>query len=156
MSTVPHTVVVGVFLQRSDAQQAVDELRREGFAENQIGVVAREGRTLIEERSPIGQDSAAEEGAIAGTLAGASIGGLWAVGIAAGLLPAIGPVIAGGIFASLIASAAAGAIAGGILGSLIGLGIPEDEARFYEQEFQSGRTLVTVQADSRYDDAQAV
>ena len=30
------------------------------------------------------------------------------------------------------------------------------EARYYEEEFHAGRTLVTVQADGRIDDAQAI
>jgi uncharacterized protein (TIGR02271 family) len=33
------------------------------------------------------------------------------------------------------------------------MGIPEDEAEYYEGEFKSGRTIVTVKADGRYDEA---
>jgi hypothetical protein len=51
------------------------------------------------------------------------------------------------------AGALAGAAAGGLLGALAGLGIPEEEARYYEGEFKSGRTLVTVKAGDRYDEA---
>jgi uncharacterized protein (TIGR02271 family) len=36
------------------------------------------------------------------------------------------------------------------------MGVPEEEARYYDQEFRSGRTLVTVKADGRYDEAQAL
>ncbi|MGH7129004.1 MAG: general stress protein, partial [Planctomycetaceae bacterium] len=74
----------------------------------------------------------------------------------AGLLPAIGPVIAGGLLMSILASAAGGAAAGGLVGALIGLGIPEEEARFYDTEFRAGRTVVTVQAGDRYDEAFAI
>jgi uncharacterized protein (TIGR02271 family) len=84
------------------------------------------------------------------------VGALWALGIAAGMLPAIGPVIAGGLLASVLASAAGGAAVGGILGALVGLGIPEEEAKYYEGEFRAGRTLVTVKADGRYDEARAI
>jgi uncharacterized protein (TIGR02271 family) len=96
------------------------------------------------------------EGAAAGVATGAGIGALWALGIAAGMLPAIGPVIAGGLLASVLASAAGGAAAAGIIGALIGLGIPEEDARYYEEEFKAGRTLVTVKANGRYDEALAV
>ena len=52
--------------------------------------------------------------------------------------------------------AAAGAAAGSLVGALIGLGVPEEEARYYEGEARSGRTLVTVRAEGRYDEASAI
>ncbi len=60
------------------------------------------------------------------------------------MLPAIGPVIAGGALAAIAASAAGTAAAGGLIGALVGLGIPEEEAKYYESEFNEGRTVVTV------------
>jgi uncharacterized protein (TIGR02271 family) len=68
------------------------------------------------------------------------VGALWGLGILAGVLPAIGPAIAGGTLAAILSSAAAGAATAGIAGTLIGLGIPEDEANYYHQEFRAGRT----------------
>jgi len=68
-------------------------------------------------------------------------------------MPAIGPAIAGGLLASLLASAAAGAAAGSLLGALVALGLSEEEARYYEGEFSSGRTIVTVRTRGRYDEA---
>ena len=38
-------------------------------------------------------------------------------------------------------------------GALIGLGIPEEEAKYYEGEVHAGRTVVTVQAAGRFDEA---
>ena len=38
---------------------------------------------------------------------------------------------------------------GAIAGALVGMGIPEEEAKYYEGEVKSGRTLVTVRADGR-------
>jgi len=146
-------VVVGVFQDRSRAQQAVQELRRVGFTEEQIGVVIRDEATG-EAKTTKGEGSHAGEGAAIGVAAGAGVGALWALGIAAGLLPGIGPaLIGGGMLASLLTSAATGAAVAGIVGALIGLGIPEEEAKYYESEVRSGRTLVTVRADSRYDEA---
>ena len=71
----------------------------------------------------------------------------------AGVIPVIGPVIAGGTLAVILANAAGGAAIGGLLGALTGAGIPEEEARYYQGEFEAGRTLVTVTADGRYDEA---
>jgi hypothetical protein len=73
--------------------------------------------------------------------------------VAAGLIPGVGPAIAGGTLMALLASAGAGAAVGSVLGALIGLGVPEAEAGYYEGEFKSGRTLVTVKADERAGEA---
>jgi len=156
MATIERTTVVGVFADRQEAQQAVDELRRAGFREDQIGVVARDGNAPEGTAGTVEEGSKWGAGATTGVIAGAGVGGLWAIGIAAGLLPAVGPIIAGGLLASVLASAAGGAVVGGIVGALIGLGIPEEEARYYEGEFQAGRMLVTVKADGRYDEAYAI
>jgi hypothetical protein len=59
-------------------------------------------------------------------------------------------MIAGGVLAGILASAATGAAGGMLIGALIGLGIPEEEAGFYENEFRTGRTLVTVRSNGRY------
>jgi len=62
-------------------------------------------------------------------------------------------MIAGGTLMALLASAGAGATVGTVIGGLIGLGIPEEDASYYEGEFKSGRTIVTVRADARYSEA---
>jgi len=150
--------VVGVFNNRRDAQAAVRDLKAAGFRDDEIGIVGPgdgDGHGAGHHGSVDGGTHAAE-GAATGVAAGAGIGALWAVGIAAGLLPAIGPVIAGGIFASILASAAGGAAVAGLAGALVGLGIPEDEAEYYENEFKSGRTVVTVKTTTRQDDARRI
>ena len=37
----------------------------------------------------------------------------------------------------------------GLAGALVGVGIPKDEAEFYQREFESGRVVVTVAAEGR-------
>jgi hypothetical protein len=150
MHTRQRSTVVGVFEDRSQAQRAVSELRRANFREDQIGVLGRDDSAPAADRPG---ESRVAEGAAIGAATGAGVGALWALGIAANVLPGVGPVIAGGLLASVLASAAGTAVAGGIVGALIGLGIPEHEAKFYEGEFHAGRTLVTVKADGRYDEA---
>jgi len=147
--------VVAAFESRQHAQQAVEELRRSGFRDDQIGVMAQDNQ---EQASSTTDEKAsrAGTGAVAGVVAGAGVGTLWGLGIMAGLLPAIGPVIAGGTLAALLASAATGAAAAGLAGALIGMGIPEEEAHYYEGQFKSGRVLVTVNADGRYDEAREI
>jgi hypothetical protein len=146
MTVSTHITAVGVFQEPRQAQRAIDQLRRQGFEPDRIGVVG----------PGTGPGGHAREGALAGVAAGAGLGGLWAIGIAAGVLPAIGPVIAGGVLASVLASAAGGAVAGGLVGSLVGIGVQEEEANYYEGQLESGRTIVVVQADDRYAEARAV
>jgi len=156
MTTSQRSTVVGVFDDRAHAQQAVKDLRQAGFREDQIGVVARDGEAVAGAEQVTDKGSHVATGAATGVAAGAGIGALWALGIAAGILPGIGPVISGGILASVLASAAGGAAIAGVAGALIGLGIPEHEAQYYENEFQQGRVLVTVKANGRYDEAWAI
>lgn len=151
------TTIVGVFEHEHDAQQAVRELRSAGFRDDQIGVVAHNtDRDATEAARVDDGHSHAGEGAIAGIATGAGMGALWGLGIAAGFLPAIGPAIAGGVFGTVLSSAAAAAAAGGLAGAMIGLGVPEDEAQYYEGEFRAGRTLVTVKSDTRCKEATSI
>jgi len=155
MTTTERTTAVGVFNNHADAQRAVNELRRSGFSEAEIGVASRDGKMDTDATGASKTGEKIATGATAGAATGAGVGVLWGLGIAAGILPAIGPVIAGGTLAAILASAATGAAAAGVAGALVGLGLPEDEAAHYESEFQNGRTIVTVKAPSmRY--AQAV
>jgi hypothetical protein len=153
MTTKARSTVVGVFADRRHAQNAVQELKDAGFREDQLGVVAKHTDDAAGTQQ---HGSHVVEGAVTGVVAGAGVGALWCLGIVTLGLPAIGPVIAGGIFAAALASAAGGAVIAGIAGALIGLGIPEEEAHYYEGEFKSGRTLVTVKADNRYDEAWSI
>ena len=103
----------------------------------------------------VGDKTEAGAGAAAGAVSGGIIGGV--IGAAAALLiPGFGPAIAGGILLATLGGVAIGAAAGGLLGTLIGMGVPEEEARYYEGEFGSGRTIVTVRADGRQQEAMEI
>lgn len=147
MMTTTTNLVVGVFKDRANAQDAIRDLRQLGIPEEHIGVIGP---------GDDGTGTKVEEGAGIGAMAGAGTGALWALGIAAGVLPAIGPVVAGGLLGSLLASAAGAAAVGGVVGALVGLGIPEDEAHFYEGELTSGRTVVTVRDEYHQGEAERI
>ena len=100
--------------------------------------------------------SEAGTGAIAGVLAGLGLGALAGLGVLSGVIPVVGPAIAGGTLGIILSNAAVGAGVGGLVGALVGAGIPEHEAQYYQGEFESGRTIVTVQADGRADEAMAI
>jgi len=135
--------VVAVFHSHAEAQKAVRELKGAGFTDEQIGIAAKDEQGTYQEQT---DGNMAGQGATAGAVGGLGAGALWGLGIIAGVLPAIGPVIAGGALAAIAASAVGTAAAGGLIGALVGLGIPEKEAEYYEGEFNSGRTVVTVKS----------
>src|SRR3954471_8462417 len=141
--------VVGLFHNQADAERAIQRLKEYGFSENQIGVALKDRKRqdeLIE-----GTGTQAAEGAAAGALGGGVLGGV--IGLLAGVgalaIPGVGPIIAGGTLASTLAGAGIGAAAGGLIGALAGMGVPEEDARHFDQGFQAGGTLVTVDAGSR-------
>jgi uncharacterized protein (TIGR02271 family) len=145
--------VVGLFHNQTDAERAIRRLKEEGFTEDQIGVALKDRKRqdeLIE-----GTGTQAAEGAATGAIGGGVLGGV--IGLLAGVgalaIPGIGPIIAGGTLASTLAGAGIGAAAGGLIGALAGMGVPEEDARHFDQGFQAGGTLVTVNAGSRAEEA---
>jgi uncharacterized protein (TIGR02271 family) len=145
--------VVGLFRDRSNAESAIRELKDAGFTEKQIGVAMRnaeEQRELMEDTG-----STAAEGAAVGAVSGGVVGGL--IGLLGSLLiPGVGPIVVGGVLASTLAGAGIGAAAGGIIGALMGLGVPEADARHFDEGIRTGGVLVTVDADDRIAHAIAI
>jgi hypothetical protein len=152
MAASPGTTLVGVFESRADAEQALADLNALGFADEDLGIAVRStdeaatGGTATGEGASAaagGMETESAEGAGVGLVAGGILGA-----VAALLIPGVGPAIAGGLLsATVLASAAVGAGLGALAGALIGLGIPEEEARYYQSEFEQGRAVVTVRAD---------
>src|SRR5262249_36416411 len=139
----PQTVCIGTFADRRVAEHFVDELRRAGFGEEQIGVVM-----------PGGSPPPPAEGDtnLAGALTSGAVGAFAGLALAVGLLPGVGPVMAGG----LLAGSLGGAAVGGVLGSLLAHGLSEEEARHHEGQLRDGRSLVVVQAAGRTAEALAI
>ncbi len=142
--------VVGLFTNRPDAESAIRELKAAGFGEDRIGVALQnrdEQRDLMDTTG-----SEAAEGAATGAVSGGVVGGL--IGLLGSLLiPGVGPIVVGGVLASTLTGAGIGAATGGIIGALVGLGVPETDARHFDEGLRSGRTLVTVNAGERTGEA---
>jgi uncharacterized protein (TIGR02271 family) len=152
------TTVVGVFHNTDDARDAIDALKKADFPADSIGLLAHDRERSRELAEETGTRSHAGEGAATGLVAGGILGGLggWLVGIGALAIPGVGPFIAAGALGAALTGAAIGAGVGAVAGALIGLGIPKEEAEYYEGEVRGGRTLVTVQSDGRYDEARSI
>jgi len=155
MKAQQRSTIVGVFEDRRHADQAVKELRDAGFRDDQIGVAMRhtEGST---EAVTDEHDTHAGTGTIAGVLTGLGLGALAGLGVLSGVIPVVGPAIAAGTLGVILSNAAAGAGIGALVGALVGAGIPEEEAKYYQGEFEQGRTIVTVNADGRSDEVTTI
>jgi uncharacterized membrane protein len=153
-SMVERHAVVGVFAATTHAIEALNELRDAGFNAEQISVVARdtEMTSEISEQTDLIAEEAGK-GALVGTFLGGVAG--WLLGISALAIPGIGPVIGAGIVGTTLVGAGLGAAAGGLIGALGVYGIPEDDARVYEEEVRQGGVLLTVHAESAEQAAQA-
>lgn len=150
-----------LFSNRDAAERAINELKALGFRGDQIGIAMRDRNA----QGQLVQDTGtkAAEGATTGAIGGGLLGGVvgFLVGIGALAIPGIGPIVSAGVLstalgtagATAVAGAGVGAVAGGIVGALVGLGIPENEAKYFETGFREGRTLVTVNAGNRVQEA---
>jgi hypothetical protein len=124
-----------------------NQLLGSGFSDDDISVLfpdPEETRHFAHEKRTKGP-----EGAAAGAGGGAVIGGAlgWLVGIGAVTIPGVGPFMAAGPIMAALAGAAAGAAAGGLTGALIGIGMPEFEAKQYEERMKGGNILISVHTE---------
>ncbi len=141
MTPTTGCTVVALFEGQEEAAAAIGELRQAGFNDAELGVAAR-GRghgPPTSGQGPSGPPTAGT-GAAVGLVVGAAIAG-FALGNVPGAL--------GGGLAALLG----GALTGGLIGALIDLGIPEQDARFYNDEVRAGGILVTVRAGDRCQEA---
>jgi uncharacterized membrane protein len=135
--------VVGLFRDQRDAEHAIRNLKEAGIDESRIGVAMRDRD---------GQRELAED--TTGRILGGAVGLL--VGVGALAIPGLGPIIAGGALASTLAGAGIGAAAGALIGALVTMGVPEDDARYFETGLRQGSVLVTATAGSRGQEARDI
>jgi hypothetical protein len=143
-------MVSAVFRDRANAQKAFEWLCGRGYRSEDVNVLMSDATRAryfpSHEEGRLGTASAAAEGATVGGAIGTAIGATLAAVAAIGptlAVPGLGLVIAGPIAAAL-AGAGVGAVTGGILGALIGWGIPEPNARAYEQALREGGVVIGV------------
>jgi hypothetical protein len=139
--------VLGLVDSEGQAERIVDGLKAAGFSNNDISVLFPDKsgtRDFAHE-----QHTKAPEGAAAGAGTGGVLGGVlgWLVGIGSLAIPGVGPFIAAGPIMAALAGAGVGAAVGGLSGALIGLGIPEYEAKQYEEKIKQGNILISVHSE---------
>jgi hypothetical protein len=133
---------------RSQAEQIVERLKIANFSNNDISVLFPDKETSRDFAHE--KHTKAPEGIATGASTGGVVGGAlgWLVGIGALAIPGVGPFIAAGPILAALSGAAVGATVGGIAGGLIGLGIPELEAKRYENKIKAGNLLISVHTDN--------
>src|SRR5688572_28239511 len=151
-ATDPQRAIVGVFDDRIAAEEAVNALQEAGFAHDKVGYAIRGADEVAGGMIVDAVGTKDGKGAVAGAVTGGMVGGVLAAAVSL-LLPGVGPVVASGVLASFFGGTIAGTAVGGILGAMTGLGVSEEEARFYEKQFHEGRAIVAVKPGARLADA---
>ena len=129
------------------AERIIDELKSIGFSSNDISALLPDKRTTKDFAHE--HNTKAPEGATAGGVAGLGVGAAlgWLAGIGALAIPGVGPLIAAGPIMGALAGGAVGGATGGVIGALVGLGIPEFEAKRYEEKVRGGNILLSVHTE---------
>ncbi|WHY02597.1 general stress protein [Neobacillus sp. DY30] len=137
--------LVGVYDSEQEVIQAVEDLKRQGYASEDISVIGKDKDVVKDINDTTGTTT--EKSALTGAATGGALGGILGLlaGVGALAIPGIGPIVAAGPIAATLTGAAAGAGIGGLAGVLVGLGIPEDEADRYEGYVKEGKFLVVVE-----------
>lgn len=147
-------VVLGVFSDRMNAEDAISKLEARGYNPKDMSILMKDTHEAKEIATDTGANVA--EGAVKGAGTGAVVGGI--AGFLAGtMMPALGGFLIGGPIgaalgltgaaASTVSGAATGAVAGGLIGALTNtFGLTEDEAHDYETRINEGGILIAVPA----------
>jgi outer membrane lipoprotein SlyB len=128
----------------SHAEHIVEELKKAHFSNQAVSILFQDKnntRDFAPEHQTMAPE-AAVTGAIPGGLLGGTLG--WIAGIGAFAIPGVGPFIAAGPLMAALGGTLVGATAGGVAGALIGFGMPEIEAKRFEEKLQKGNTLMSV------------
>ncbi len=136
--------VYGITGTPADTAQAIDRLRAAGFMATDVSVLTAHNQG--DEGLAIERQTKSLEGTATGASAGGVLGGV--LGLLAGMgtlaIPGLGIFVAAGPLLATLSGIGIGASVGGLTGGLIGLGIPEYEAKAYQDHLEKGRVLIAV------------
>lgn len=141
---------VGTFPTRQDAEVALIELRDSGFNMKQISAIAQNppdekqlADVEIKSSSTRAKDGA-ETGAIMGATTGGMLGLIGSLSVLA--IPGVGLATEVAILlGNALLGSGFGAAGGSLVGGLIGWGIPEEQAKYYEELLSQGNYVVLVE-----------
>ncbi|MBE9046454.1 hypothetical protein IQ255_18920 [Pleurocapsales cyanobacterium LEGE 10410] len=141
---------VGSFPTREDAEVALIELRDCGFNMDRISAIARNpateeqlGEVEVKSSSSKTKDGA-ETGAVMGATTGGMLGLIGSLSILA--IPGVGLATEVAVLlGNALLGSGFGAAGGSLVGALIGWGVPEEQAKYYDELLSQGEYLVVVE-----------
>jgi uncharacterized membrane protein len=136
--------ITAVFEARVQAENALRKLEQLGLTRDDVTLLVSEDAR--KRHFTIEKGSKAEEGAVAGASIGGLAGALFMAMTTTGAMAIPGlNIIASGALIGGLAGLGAGAATGGLVGTLVGLGVPEHEAKLYEDSINKGAILLAVE-----------
>jgi hypothetical protein len=155
MAVIGYAAVVGIFEQRSQAEQAVAELKGAGFCDEQITYLSR-GRVKLREALPSGRLLTWMEKRTHLPLAGGIIGGL--SGALFSLAVALCLSLLGGqpdysLVVAVLEGTLLSALGGGFLGALLKGGLIGWGTQYVEEPVPADQTIVMVRTLERQHEA---
>ena len=142
---------VGVFTQLREAERSVEDLKRAGFAQDEIGIVGNvspDDAALPMAASAQAPEYNVTEGVLAGGLAGAIVGFVVLLAI-----PGLGEVSGFGRWFEWVGGLLVGGAVGGFLFAFVGLFLSRRRAYYLRQQLDKGRYIVTVRSPDRKQEA---
>lgn len=158
------SITVGVFTIVSNAEAAINEVRKLGIPDASISYLYQNRAGELTKQSaadaiaePVADTAKqAASGAASGAVTGGAVGALAGLAVVTGVLPGLGALFIGGPLAAALglgatastiaAGAATGAVAGGLIGALTGIGVSEPDAHLYEERIKKGDVMVVVES----------
>ncbi|MBD1904736.1 general stress protein [Funiculus sociatus GB2-A5] len=145
---------IGVFSNREEAQQGINELKASDFPMDKVSVIARDADhndqlSGAEMSDRVGsQDVGSATGVVADAVTGATWGTVL-VGLTSLAIPGVGPVLAAGSLGVALLTGVAGTGLGALASNnlvkaMTDLGIPEEQARAYSDRLHLGKYLLIV------------
>jgi hypothetical protein len=147
---LPKKHAVGTFPTRKDAETALIELRDAGFNMDRVSAIAEkpQNQAKIANVEVKSSNQRAIDGAETGAIMGATTGGMLGLLGSLSILAIPGVGIATEV-ALLLGNAflgsAIGAAGGSLVGALIGWGIPEEQAKYYNELLSKGNYIILVE-----------
>ena len=140
-------MMTGLFRDRESAERAYGSLNSRGYGKDDVNLLMSDDtrkKYFSDSDTELGTKAweDAGKGAAIGGGVGATLAAIAAIGTTLAL-PGLGLLIAGPIAAAL-AGGGAGALTGGLIGALVGHGIPEENAKLYEQGIRDGGIVMGV------------
>lgn len=150
--------LIGIFKSEELALRTIESLKKAGYTPEEISIITKDEVKYEALKNHVDDGMMKDDensGLATGAAAGGAIGGFGGLllGLGALAIPGAGPIIAAGPIVGAITGALAGGAVGGVAGALIDAGVPEVEAREYEEYLMAGDILILVDEDDQRRDA---